>query len=120
MPSHSWAPSGARANLLMSLSVIVFSLLGQRSGALTYPRWQRSNPKRRYARSVCCYTPLGEGRGDPSRFRLAPRRVSLLAASRAVRNPLPPSCVLEGTHVILTRSNPDQISFMRRFGTSDE
>src|SRR5215216_2544449 len=68
----------------------------------------------------CCYTPLGEGRGDPSRFRLAPRRVSLLVASRAVRNPLPPSCVLEGTHVILTRSNPDQISFMRRFGTSDE
>src|SRR5215208_877082 len=80
------------------------------------PERRLPSPRRELGPSplCCCYTPLGEGRGDPPRFRLAPRRVSLLAASRAVRNPLPPSCVLEGTHVILTRS-----LLMRRFGTND-
>ena len=47
--------------------------------------------------------PLGEGR-RPVAVQVSSRRVSLLAASRAVRNSLPPSCVLEGTHVILSRS----------------
>ena len=37
-----------------------------------------------------------EKAGEPVAVQVSSRRVSLLAASRAVRNPLPPSCVLVG------------------------